>query len=77
MEGSIFRRRPSAEEMAGIAILAALTVSLGAQQDVVVSQATRLFTIPGSQGGGWDDGASPLGGTFAVNQAGEIALFSE
>jgi hypothetical protein len=74
MEGSIFRRRPSAGEMAGIAILAALTVSLGAQPDVVVSQATRLFTIPGSQGGGWDDGASPLGDNSVSPGSGGVTL---
>jgi sugar lactone lactonase YvrE len=65
---------------AWIILLVALTFSLcaagaGAQTNVVVTQATRLFTL--SPSGGWGNGASPLGGTFAVNQNGGVVFWSE
>jgi len=76
-------RYPSRSNAAKLwfAILVALTVSVGAAlagaqtNQVIVTQSTRLFTL--SPSGGWGGSSSPLGGTFAVNQAGDVVFFSE
>src|SRR5579871_1393356 len=63
-------------------LLIVLTLSIGtlvasAQNapPMVVTQSSRLFTIA-SGSGGWGGSASPMGGTFAVDPAGNV-LFGD